>query len=95
MEENWKQNDNSSNDFNIEHYVDLTVNDFKETLLTLAKSDLRGGYDDELVSELLMMEDSYDAFDYMENHPYWGRLWSIHLLYVIHKLTTTGSLNEE
>lgn len=95
MKENWEYDDNSSSDFDIDHLINVTVEDFKEILLSRVRSGYRDLLDDELLAELLMIEDPQEAFDYMVNHPYWGRVWSINLLSLINGLAKTDSQDDE
>lgn len=86
MKENWEYGDNSSSDLDIDGLICLTVDDFKEIIMSRVRSGYRDEFDDELLAELLIIEDPLEAYEYMVEHPYWARIWSANLLSLIYGL---------
>lgn len=71
----------TTNNFSIEEFTTVTVQlveHFKECI----QEGIESGNSllEEDPSELLLIDDPMDLFEYLMNHDYWVRQWSIYLL---------------
>jgi len=71
-------NDTITFDQQFENISYKAVKDFQENILDLLVTD--SDFFDSSPTELLLIEDSTELFEYIMNDDYWVRHWSIYLL---------------